>query len=141
MQPGDTLTKTILSPVQLEFINCIEMTLCYKGCAGHYRILDHNSIRMLSQPECILHWLLQNKHGTLRQNQILSELKFESIKCIEMTLHCSNSASHYGVLYHNAMRMLSPATMQNQESLSVISDAWQWFYHRTICNECDCLGV
>jgi hypothetical protein len=32
-------------------------------------------------------------------------------------------------------------TMRNQEPLSVLSDAWQWFYHRTICNECHCLGV
>jgi hypothetical protein len=32
-------------------------------------------------------------------------------------------------------------TMRNQEPLSVLSNAWQWFYHRTFCNECDCLGV
>jgi hypothetical protein len=32
-------------------------------------------------------------------------------------------------------------TMRNQEPLSVLSDAWQWYYHRTFCNECHCLGV
>ena len=32
--------------------------------------------------------------------------------------------------------------MQNYEPLTVSSDAFQVFYHRTICNECDCfLGV
>jgi hypothetical protein len=30
--------------------------------------------------------------------------------------------------------------MRNHEALSVLSDAWQWFHHRTFCNECDLLG-
>ena len=32
-------------------------------------------------------------------------------------------------------------TMRNQEPLNVLSDAWQGFYDRTFCNECDCLGL
>jgi hypothetical protein len=43
------------------------------------------------------------------QESLLSELKFEFIKCIEMTLHCSSRAGHCRILHHNSMRMLSPA--------------------------------
>ena len=30
--------------------------------------------------------------------------------------------------------------MRNHKALSVLSDAWQWFHHRTFCNECDFIG-
>ena len=31
-------------------------------------------------------------------------------------------------------------TMQSHKFLSVLTDAWQWFYHTTFCNECDFLA-
>ncbi len=30
--------------------------------------------------------------------------------------------------------------MRNNEAFSVLSDAWQWFHHRTFRNECDFIG-
>ncbi len=59
------------------------MTLHCSSCTNHYRILDHNSTRMLCPAECILDWLLHTKHDTLWQNHFCQNSSLSSLNVLK----------------------------------------------------------
>jgi hypothetical protein len=78
-----TLTESFLSELKFEFMLCMEMTLQYSTFAGHYRILGHNSMRMLSNKEYTRHRFLRCKNDTLWQNNLCHNSNLSSLNALK----------------------------------------------------------